>query len=54
MAARGEYMSDRGGLFSGITQALKEGTATFDYRVADGFLMRLVPTGFLESTIVLN
>lgn len=40
VAARAEYMSDRGGLFSGITQALKEGTATFDYRVADGFLMR--------------
>jgi hypothetical protein len=40
LAARAEYMSDRGGLFSGITQALKENTVTFDYRVADGFLMR--------------
>ena len=38
--ARAEYMSDRGGLFSGITQALKEGTATFDYKLAEGFLMR--------------
>ena len=40
LAARSEYMSDRGGLFSGITQALKEGTATFDYKLTDGFLMR--------------
>lgn len=37
---RAEYLSDRGGLFSGLTQALKENTATFDYTVADGFLMR--------------
>jgi Putative beta-barrel porin-2, OmpL-like. bbp2 len=40
LAARAEYMSDRGGLFSGITQALKENTVTFDYKVSDGFLMR--------------
>jgi hypothetical protein len=40
LAARAEYLSDRGGLFSGLTQALKETTATFDYNVADGFLMR--------------
>jgi outer membrane murein-binding lipoprotein Lpp len=40
LATRGEYMSDRGGLFSGITQALKENTVTFDYQLADGFLMR--------------
>jgi hypothetical protein len=40
LASRAEYMSDRGGLFSGITQALKENTVTFDYRLADGFLMR--------------
>jgi hypothetical protein len=38
--ARSEYMSDRGGLFSGLTQALKEDTLTFDYNVGDGFLMR--------------
>lgn len=37
---RAEYLSDRGGLFSGLTQALKENTATFDYTLADGFLMR--------------
>lgn len=40
LAARSEYLSDRGGLFSGITQALKENTVTFDYKVADGFVMR--------------
>jgi hypothetical protein len=40
LAARAEYMSDRGALFSGISQALKENTITFDYRVADGLLMR--------------
>jgi hypothetical protein len=40
LATRAEYMSDRGGLFSGITQTLKENTVTFDYRLADGFLMR--------------
>ncbi len=40
LATRAEYMSDRGGLFSGLTQALKENTVTFDYKLADGFLMR--------------
>lgn len=40
VASRAEYLSDRGGLFSGITQALKENTIRFDYGVADGFLMR--------------
>ncbi len=40
VAGRTEYMSDRGGLFSGITQALKETTATFDYKLSEGFLMR--------------
>jgi hypothetical protein len=40
IAARGEYLSDRGGLFSGLTQALKETTLTADFRVADGFLLR--------------
>ena len=39
-ATRAEYLSDRGGLFSGITQALKENTVTFDYKLTDGFLMR--------------
>jgi hypothetical protein len=39
-AARAEYLSDRGGLFSGLNQALKETTATFDYKISEGFLMR--------------
>jgi Putative beta-barrel porin-2, OmpL-like. bbp2 len=40
LATRAEYMSDRGGLFSGISQALKENTVTFDYKLFEGFLMR--------------
>lgn len=40
VATRAEYMSDRKGLFSGLSQALKENTVTFDYKVADGLLMR--------------
>jgi len=40
LATRAEYLSDRGGLFSGVTQALKENTITFDYQLANGFLMR--------------
>jgi hypothetical protein len=40
LATRAEYLSDRGGLFSGLTQALKENTVTFDYTLTDGFLMR--------------
>lgn len=39
-AARVEYLADVGGLFSGTTQHLKEATLTFDYRPADGFLVR--------------
>lgn len=35
-AVRGEYLSDRGGLFSGTTQALKETTGTFTHRFGDG------------------
>jgi hypothetical protein len=40
IATRAEYMSDREGLFSGLSQALKENTVTLDYKLADGFLMR--------------
>jgi cell division protein FtsB len=40
LAARSEYLSDHGGLYSGKTQALKETTATFEYRFSHGFLMR--------------
>jgi hypothetical protein len=39
-AARSEYMSDHGGLFSGTTQALKETTLTFEYKFSDNFVMR--------------
>ena len=39
-AGRAEYLSDRGGLFSGSTQALKETTFTLDYKVAEGLTMR--------------
>jgi len=38
LAGRAEYLSDRGGLFSGVTQALKETTLTTQYKFADGFL----------------
>jgi hypothetical protein len=40
VAARAEYLADIGGLFSGTTQYLKEGTLTFDYRPMEGFLLR--------------
>jgi Putative beta-barrel porin-2, OmpL-like. bbp2 len=37
---RFEYLSDRGGLFSGITQSLKETTLTYEYRITNGFIAR--------------
>ena len=40
IAARAEYLRDDGGLFSGTTQTLKEVTLTYEYKVAEGFLMR--------------
>lgn len=40
VAARGEYLSDRGGLFSGLTQALKETTLTSEFKLSDEFLLR--------------
>jgi hypothetical protein len=40
LGGRAEYLSDRGGLFTGVTQALKETTFTTEFKVADGFLMR--------------
>lgn len=40
LAGRFEYLSDEGGLFSGVTQKLKETTFTADYSIADGFLLR--------------
>lgn len=41
LAGRVEYLSDRGGLFSGTTQALKEGTFTLEHQFEPGLLMRL-------------
>lgn len=40
VAGRAEYLSDRGGLFSGNTQALKEATLTLEQKLAEGFLLR--------------
>jgi len=40
LAARAEYVSDRGGLFTGVTQAVKEGTFTTEYKFTQGFLAR--------------
>lgn len=40
IAGRAEYLADRGGLFSGATQALKETTLTLEQKLARGFLMR--------------
>ncbi|HKS83759.1 MAG TPA: outer membrane beta-barrel protein [Candidatus Acidoferrales bacterium] len=40
IGTRSEYFSDRGGLFSGTTQALKEVTLTAEYKFAEGFLVR--------------
>lgn len=40
LAARAEYLSDRGGLFSGVTEALKEATVTYTYNVTNGFQLR--------------
>lgn len=40
VAGRAEYLSDRGGLFSGVNQALKETTLTTEYKFGDGFLTR--------------
>ena len=37
LAARGEYMSDRSGLFSNVGQALKEATGTYKHQIADSF-----------------
>jgi hypothetical protein len=40
MAGRFEYLSDRVGLFSGVSQALKEHTLTAEYKFGEGFLLR--------------
>ena len=41
LAGRFEYLKDRGGLFSGATQDLKEHTVTVTYQFIDGFQIRL-------------
>lgn len=41
LAGRTEYLSDRGGLFSGTTQALKEFTGTYEFKVTDGLVSRV-------------
>lgn len=40
LGARTEYFDDRGGLFSGTTQALKEGSFVLDHTFAPGFLAK--------------
>lgn len=40
VGARTEYFDDRGGLFSGTTQALKEATVVLDHTFAPGFIGR--------------
>lgn len=40
LGARAEYLNDHGGLFSGVTQSLKETTATADYLMGGNFLVR--------------
>ena len=39
VATRIEYLADVGGLYTGVTQYLKEGTFTLDYRLAGDFMM---------------
>jgi hypothetical protein len=41
LAGRFEYLKDLGGLFSGVTQDLKEQTFTATYQFHDGFQVRL-------------
>lgn len=40
IAARTEYLSDRRGLFTGTTQAIKENTFTVEQKVVDGLIVR--------------
>lgn len=39
LGGRAEYLTDRGGLFTGATQAMKETTFTTKYNVQDGLVM---------------
>jgi hypothetical protein len=40
IAGRSEYLEDQGGLFTGVSQALKETTVTIEQRLLDNFLLR--------------
>jgi hypothetical protein len=40
IGARSEYLSDRGGLFSGVNQALKETTFTFEQKLAPTLMVK--------------
>jgi Putative beta-barrel porin-2, OmpL-like. bbp2 len=40
MAVRAEYLGDNGGLYSGKTEALKEITLTYGYKLISGFLVQ--------------
>jgi hypothetical protein len=40
IGGRFEYLADSNGIFSGVTQALKEATVTLEQRLVDGFLVR--------------
>ncbi|HEY6305724.1 MAG TPA: outer membrane beta-barrel protein [Candidatus Angelobacter sp.] len=40
LAARGEYLGDQGGLYSGKTEALKEITVTYGHKLVSGFLVQ--------------
>ena len=52
LAGRSEYLSDRGGLYSGTTQALKESTLTTEYKVAEGHDdANRVASRFFESAV---
>jgi hypothetical protein len=41
LGGRSEYLTDRGGLYTGATQALKEATLTAEYKFAEGFVTRI-------------
>jgi hypothetical protein len=41
LAARGEYLSDRGGLYTGVSQGLREATLTTEYKLGEGLTTRL-------------
>jgi hypothetical protein len=41
LAGRGEYLNDKGGLYTGRTQVLNEFTGTYEYKFGDGFLARV-------------